>query len=143
MAEAYTRGSVTNVAKGEMQMKHRLNLCESVPGIIKALSVPAKRAKVTDSVTSSVRSIGRGAWAILAILLAFFVGATVLAYLGWTDAAGTDVPAAGYAALALGVVASLAVGFGLMALVFYSSRAGYDEPARLVRKDEEPSDPQP
>lgn len=124
-------------------MKHRLNLCGSVPGIIKALSVPAKRATVTDSDTSSVRSMGRGAWAILGILLTFFVGATVLAYLGWTNAAGTDVPASGYAALALGVVASLAVGFGLMALVFYSSRAGYDEPARLVRKDEEPSDPQP
>jgi hypothetical protein len=31
-------------------------------------------------------------------------------------------------ALAVGVIFSLAVGIGLMALLFYSSRRGYDEP---------------
>lgn len=124
-------------------MKPRPNFYGAVPGIIKTLSVPVKRATAIESVISSIRSMGRGGWAVLVTLLTFFVGATVLAYRGWTGAAGTDVPSLGYAALALGVVASLAVGFGLMALVFYSSRTGYDEPARLVRKDEEPSDPQP
>jgi hypothetical protein len=29
---------------------------------------------------------------------------------------------------------SLVVGFGLMALIFYSSRKGYDEPAALIRE---------
>jgi hypothetical protein len=66
----------------------------------------------------------------------------VFAYLGWTDAADTDVPASGYVALVFGVIASLAVGFGLMALIFYSSRAGYDEPARPVQNDDVSSDPQ-
>jgi hypothetical protein len=70
------------------------------------------------------------------------IGTIVVSYLGWTSAAGTDVPASGYIALALGVIFSLAVGFGLMALVFYSSRAGYDEPARLVQEDDESSKPQ-
>ena len=38
-------------------------------------------------------------------------------------------PGHGYAAMAIGIVASLVVGIGLMALVFYSSRRGYDEAA--------------
>jgi hypothetical protein len=34
--------------------------------------------------------------------------------------------------MAFGVIISLAVGFGLMALLFYSSRRGYDEPPVLI-----------
>jgi len=40
----------------------------------------------------------------------------------------------GYIAMALGIFFSLIVGVGLMTLVFYSSRAGYDE--RAHRFDE-------
>jgi hypothetical protein len=36
-----------------------------------------------------------------------------------------------------GVLFSLIFGIGLMALVFYSSRAGYDEPAKLVGPGQE------
>jgi hypothetical protein len=124
-------------------MKPHMNFYESRPETIRALSVAAKRTTTIDSITTSMRSMGRGSWAILVILLILLVSATVLSYLGWTSAAGTDMPASGYVALALGVIASLAVGFGLMALVFYSSRAGYDEPARLVQKDDASPDPQP
>ena len=58
-------------------------------------------------------------------------------YFGWTLASGTDVPTSGYAAMAIGVILSLGVGFGLMALLFYSSREGYDEPPVFIvdRKD--------
>ena len=124
-------------------MKPHMNFYESRPETIRALGVAAKRTTTIDSITTSMRSMGRGSWAILVILLILLVSATVLSYLGWTSAAGTDVPASGYVALALGVVASLAFGFGLMALVFYSSRAGYDEPARLVQKDDASSDAGP
>ena len=34
--------------------------------------------------------------------------------------------------MAPGVIVSLAVGFGLMALIFYNSRKGYDEPPVLI-----------
>jgi hypothetical protein len=44
---------------------------------------------------------------------------------------GPDMPAEGYVAMGFGIVFSLIVGIGLMALVFYSSRRGYDEPAEL------------
>ena len=35
-------------------------------------------------------------------------------------------------AMVFGVIFSLVVGIGLMALLFYSSRKGYDEPAVLI-----------
>jgi hypothetical protein len=57
----------------------------------------------------------------------------------WThfDAVTIDIPMYGYVALAGGVAVSLAVGGGLMALVFYSSRHGYDD---LSGGDAEPTD---
>jgi hypothetical protein len=42
--------------------------------------------------------------------------------------------------MALGVIISLAVGFGLMALIFYSSRKGYDEPPVLIAPDRDGSE---
>ncbi len=45
-----------------------------------------------------------------------------------------DMPTAGWVALVAGVVLSLAVGIGLMSLLFFSSRRGYDEPPRLEDK---------
>ena len=45
----------------------------------------------------------------------------------WNHLGGEPVPSYGYVAIAGGVVVSLLVGGGLMALVFYSSRHGYDD----------------
>lgn len=47
----------------------------------------------------------------------------------WTHLGGVemDIPLYGYLAIGGGVVMSLLVGGGLMALVFYSSRHGYDD----------------
>src|SRR4051812_1319445 len=79
-------------------------------------------------------------WLVIALLCGMLVAACVLGYLGWTST-DTSVPASGYVALVLGVVFSLIVGVGLMALVFYSSRKGYDEPAVLIREqDSDPDD---
>ena len=78
-------------------------------------------------------------WLVIAVLCAMLVAACVLGYLGWTST-DTSVPASGYVALVLGVVFSLVVGVGLMALVYYSSRKGYDEPTVLIPEPE--SDPE-
>jgi hypothetical protein len=43
------------------------------------------------------------------------------------------IPTSGTVAMWLGIGFSLVVGIGLMGLVFYSSRKGYDEPARFDR----------
>ena len=45
----------------------------------------------------------------------------------WTHLGGDPLPTYGYVAIAGGVVISILVGGGLMALVFYSSRHGYDD----------------
>lgn len=46
----------------------------------------------------------------------------------WTYLSSEPIPAYGYWAMAGGILLSLLVGCGLMALMFYSSRHGYDDP---------------
>jgi hypothetical protein len=71
-----------------------------------------------------------GTWITIAIMLALLAATAYVAYRGWTS---TDVaiPTTGYVAMWLGIIFSLAVGIGLMTLVFYSNRKGYDEPPEL------------
>lgn len=44
--------------------------------------------------------------------------------------------AGGYAAMVAGAVFAIIVGVGLMALLFYSSRKGYDEPPHFHADDD-------
>lgn len=70
-----------------------------------------------------------GTWLIVAVLLAILALSVVVLYVGWgiaDDAGGMAMSTAGYLAMALGIVATLALGIGLMALVFYSNRHGDD-----------------
>ena len=71
-----------------------------------------------------------GTIAAFVALILILVGVIFYAYVGLT-APGEPMPAQGYAAMIIGIVLSLVVGIGLMALLFYSSRRGYDEPPRL------------
>ncbi len=68
----------------------------------------------------------------LLIILLFGILAAVgyFAYAGLT-VPGEPMPKEGYVALAIGAVFSIVVGIGLMALLFFSSRRGYDEPPRF------------
>jgi flagellar basal body-associated protein FliL len=61
------------------------------------------------------------------------VAVAVVGYFFWDNAADETVSIHAYIALALGVVLTLGVGGGLMALMFYSARQGYDERARYPR----------
>jgi cation transporter-like permease len=65
---------------------------------------------------------------MVAALIAIMIAALWFAASSFTALSGPPMPPVGYAAMILGVVLSLVVGCGLMALVFYSSRHGYDEP---------------
>ncbi len=80
-----------------------------------------------------------GTWAVLTVLVLLLIAAAATGYFGWTRT-DTDVPISGYIAMAFGAIFSIAVGVGLMALLFYSSRAGYDEPAVLIEEPEEQRD---
>jgi flagellar basal body-associated protein FliL len=82
--------------------------------------------------TTKLARLGVGSWIILIVLLLLLVATGVVIYFGWRLGNGSAVPTSGYAAMALGVILSLAVGFGLMALLFYSSRKGYDEPPVMI-----------
>jgi hypothetical protein len=66
---------------------------------------------------------------IIVALLGLLAGAIWFAAKEWIDIDVGAIPAWGFAAMAFGVLFSLAVGIGLMALVFYSSRHGYDDAA--------------
>ncbi len=67
-----------------------------------------------------------GSWLILGVLIGLLCVAIVTVYLGWDSRESGAMTATGYVAMALGIVATLALGIGLMALVFYSSRSGRD-----------------
>jgi hypothetical protein len=69
-----------------------------------------------------------GTIALIAALLAILAAAAWYAAGAWISVSGPPMPVTGYVAMTLGVVFSLLVGCGLMALLFYSSRHGYDEP---------------
>jgi ABC-type siderophore export system fused ATPase/permease subunit len=62
-----------------------------------------------------------------AVLLALVAAALILTAGGWARLAGIEMSMAGIVALVLGSLLTLALGGGLMFLVFYSARQGYDE----------------
>ena len=72
---------------------------------------------------------GKGTWLIVALLLALLGLALVILYEGWGIAGGQEGMAMstnGWIAMGLGILATLGLGVGLMALVFYSHRQGRD-----------------
>ena len=74
---------------------------------------------------SARKPLGAGGWITIMALFGFLLASIALAFWGWnlTDA---KISSSGMVSLALGVVVTTAVGAGLMALVFWSSRNGYD-----------------
>ncbi len=74
-----------------------------------------------------MKSMRIGSWIVLTVLVLLLVLAIAFMLFGWDTAdAGTPMTTAGYLAMTLGIVATLALGSGLMALVFYSARKGHD-----------------
>jgi hypothetical protein len=71
-----------------------------------------------------------GTVAIVVVLLVILAAAGWYASHAWISVEGPPMPTTGYVAMALGVIFSLIIGCGLMALLFYSSRHGYDEPSQ-------------
>jgi hypothetical protein len=65
-------------------------------------------------------------WIALAILLGFLAVSLWYAVKSWTAMAGVRMSGFGWTFLVLGVVVTIALGAGLMALVFYSARHDMD-----------------
>jgi hypothetical protein len=64
----------------------------------------------------------------IAVAIAAAILAVVIVMMAsvWSGLGDIGMSAAGWVALVLGVLATLALGIGLMALVFISSRRGFD-----------------
>jgi len=66
--------------------------------------------------------------AAVAGVIVIVIGALIAVL--WTSIGDSEISAAGWLAMGLGVIVTLALGIGLMALVFISNRRGYDEIGR-------------
>ncbi len=65
---------------------------------------------------------------IAVVIAAAVVIAVIAAVVGlWAEVGDVEISVGGWIAMGLGVLVALALGIGLMALVFFSSRHGYDE----------------
>lgn len=73
---------------------------------------------------------------ILVPLVALLAGSVWGAIHIWSTLEGPPMPLEGRIAMGLGIVFSLIVGCGLMALMFFSSRRGYDDAAYSERHNE-------
>jgi hypothetical protein len=70
---------------------------------------------------------GLGTIIVLAILVGLLLLAIVFMVIGWgAPDGGTPMSVGGWIAMILGIVATLALGVGLMTLMFYSNRSGRD-----------------
>jgi len=77
-----------------------------------------------------------GAWGWIAIIVIFAFLGVAIAYAvhGWNSIDAVSIPTMGWVVLGIGIVATLAVGGGLMALLFYSSRKQYDREAHGMQQ---------
>jgi hypothetical protein len=75
------------------------------------------------------RKWGGGTVLVLAVLLGMLGLAIYVGVAGWNmgaDSSGESMSTSGYVAMAFGIVVTLALGAGLMALMYYSSRNDRD-----------------
>jgi hypothetical protein len=70
---------------------------------------------------------------LYAALFTLLITSGVFAYAGLV-VGDINMGSHSWPAMALGIIVSLIVGCGLMALVFYSGRKGYDEPPQLTKQ---------
>jgi hypothetical protein len=69
----------------------------------------------------------KSTWIAVAIALGFVAAVAAISATFWRSIGNAGISAAGWLAMIFGVLATLALGIGLMALVFISNRRGYDD----------------
>ena len=69
----------------------------------------------------------RSTWIAIAVAAAAVIAVVAVVAGLWGDIGG-GMSTAGWVAMLLGILATMGLGVGLMALVFISNRRGYDEP---------------
>jgi hypothetical protein len=86
--------------------------------------VPSKREL-------SQMSGGNAMRLVIVVLLGLLAGAVFVGHYGWVSAGDVAMPAWGWLMMGLGILFTVLIGCGLMALIFYSNRAGFDETPQL------------
>jgi ABC-type multidrug transport system permease subunit len=71
--------------------------------------------------------LSRASWIALAAAAAVVVAVVVVVAGLWATVGNSEISLAGWVAMILGIILTLALGIGLMSLVFFSSRHGYDD----------------
>ena len=87
-------------------------------------------ARAFDSLAALARRAGsppKQAILLACVLVSIVVAAVAIGIWVWDQFGYANLDRSGAIALAIGVIATLGLGIGLMGLVFYSSRHGYDE----------------
>jgi hypothetical protein len=69
----------------------------------------------------------KSTWAAVAIAVAVVISVAVVIALFWNQLGASQISPVGWLALGFGIVATLALGVGLMALMFISNRRGFDD----------------
>lgn len=79
------------------------------------------------TVLEDFRQLSAGAWIALVVMFGLLVTAIVGVSLSGADDLPSDTSGAGTTAMVIGGLFTIVVGGGLMGLIFYSSRHGYDD----------------
>jgi hypothetical protein len=69
-------------------------------------------------------------WIAVALAIILLLAVVVVIAEFWSGIGDSEISPAGWFAMWLGIIVTLALGIGLMSLVFFSSRSGYDETGR-------------
>jgi hypothetical protein len=69
-------------------------------------------------------------WIAVALAIIVVVAVVVVIAEFWSGLGDSEISLAGWFAMGLGTLVTLALGIGLMSLVFFSDRSGYDETGR-------------
>ena len=72
-------------------------------------------------------------WTAVVAAIAVVVAVASVIAIFWNSLGASQISLVGWLAMIFGIVATLALGIGLMALMFISNRRGYDENARTDR----------
>jgi hypothetical protein len=66
-------------------------------------------------------------WAAVAAGIIAVVAVAIVIAISWNALGASQISVAGWLAMIFGIIVTLALGIGLMTLMFISSRRGYDE----------------
>jgi Na+/H+ antiporter NhaC len=90
-----------------------------------------------ETVLQDFRQLSAGAWIALVVMIGLLVMAIIGVSVSGTDDMAAGVSSSGTTAMIFGGLFTIVVGAGLMGLIFYSSRRGYDDAPTVERADVE------